>query len=185
MLNINPFIGIMKRIIFIFLSLIFYGCIYTDDESWGNLGEMEVYAPVYADSENNTISFLGNYPLKKPGKIYVYNSYLFVNEQYTGIHIINNEDPSAPEYVGFIKIPGNIDMAVRGSYLYADNLGDLITINISDLRKPEVTAREAGVYSHIIMMPPENGYFECIDRARKHLVTGWEKKVVMNPECHW
>ncbi|GAA0894301.1 hypothetical protein GCM10009122_39820 [Fulvivirga kasyanovii] len=175
----------MKRVKYIFLSLIFCSCVYTDDEPQENLGEMEVYAPIYADNESSTINFQDSYPLKKPGKIYVYGSYLFVNEQYAGIHVINNQDPSTPEYLGFMKIQGNIDMAVRGNYLYADHVGDLVTINISDLRNPEITAREEGVYSYMVTMPPEQGYFECIDRARKHLIVGWEKKVVMNPECYW
>ncbi|MBL6444812.1 hypothetical protein JMN32_00725 [Fulvivirga sp. 29W222] len=175
----------MEQAKYIFLSLLFCSCIYADDEALESLGEMEVYTPIYAGEEDNIISFQDSYPLKKPGKIYVYGSYLFVNEQQIGIHIINNENPAELEYVVFFRLPGNVDMAVRGNYLYADHVGDLVAINISDLRKPVVSTRIEGIYSYAVMMPPEPGYFECIDRARKHLMIGWEKKIVENPECYW
>ena len=67
--------------------------------------------------------------LKRPGKIYVKDDVILINEQGKGIHIVHNADPSAPKNVGFVKIPGNIDVAVKGDVIFADNYMDLVTLN--------------------------------------------------------
>jgi hypothetical protein len=84
--------------------------------------------------------------LKKPGKIYFYNGYVFVNERFEGIHIINNFDPANPVPIAFLNIPGNIDMAVQGDFLYADNAIDLLTLDISDPANPVLVNRDEGVF---------------------------------------
>lgn len=150
-----------------------------------NEDEREAYVPVYAEDEEKLIVTVENQPLKNPGKIYVYDEYLLVNELYSGVHVINNADSAAPEYVGFIKILGNVDIAVRGNFMYADHMGDLITIDIADIQQPVVTDRQVGLYSTRSVLPPERGYFVCIDRPRKHLIVRWEREIVKNAECYW
>ncbi|WP_205513339.1 LVIVD repeat-containing protein [Longitalea arenae] len=70
--------------------------------------------------------------LKNPGKIYMYGKYIFLNEQNEGIHIIDNSQPTAPRRISFIPIPGNVDLAVNGTTLYADAYSDLVTFDISN-----------------------------------------------------
>src|SRR5690606_8339027 len=53
-------------------------------------------------------------------KIYVYGNYLFVNEVNKGVHVIDNTNPASPVNKRFINIPGNVDIAVKGNFLYAD-----------------------------------------------------------------
>ena len=72
--------------------------------------------------------------IKKPGKIVVSGSLIFLNDYARGIHIIDNTDPTTPVRIAFIKIAGNIDMAVRGHILYADLNTDLVTLDISDMQ---------------------------------------------------
>src|SRR5690606_38062999 len=45
---------------------------------------------------------------------------------------IDNADPTDPRFISFIPIPGNVDIAVSGNYLYADMFTDMLTINIED-----------------------------------------------------
>ncbi len=71
-------------------------------------------------------------PLKNPGKIWIYRNYLFINELYKGIHIVDNRNPAAPQPLGFVSIPANVDLAVRGNILYADNHTNLLALDISD-----------------------------------------------------
>ncbi|HXB43433.1 MAG TPA: hypothetical protein VNV85_05220, partial [Puia sp.] len=66
------------------------------------------------------------------GKITVSGKYIFLSEPYKGIHVIDNSNPASPKNVSFINIPGNEDLAVTGSTLYADAYGDLVTLDISD-----------------------------------------------------
>ncbi len=70
--------------------------------------------------------------IKVPGKLFIIGKYIFLNEVNKGIHIINNSNPAAPVNIGFIDIPGNIDIAVKGNTLYADLYSDLVTLDISN-----------------------------------------------------
>ncbi|MFL5787787.1 MAG: LVIVD repeat-containing protein, partial [Flavisolibacter sp.] len=71
-------------------------------------------------------------PLQRIGKIYVYNQYIFINEINKGIHIINNSNPTHPQNTGFISIPGNVDIAVKDNYLYADSYSDIVVLDITN-----------------------------------------------------
>jgi len=71
-------------------------------------------------------------PLEATGKIYLFGNYIFLNEVNKGIHIIDNSNPRKPKNMSFINIPGNLDIAAQGDYLYADSYGDMIVLNISN-----------------------------------------------------
>ena len=70
--------------------------------------------------------------LKNPGKIYLYDTYVLINEVQEGVHIIDNSTPSNPQNIAFIPIPGNVDIAMKGNVLYADNYMDLLAIDITN-----------------------------------------------------
>lgn len=84
--------------------------------------------------------------LKKPGKIYSFGNYLLVNELQEGIHVIDNSNPKQPRETAFWKIAGNVDMAVKGHYLYADQYTDLLTIDIQDMYAPKVLSRAEATF---------------------------------------
>ena len=84
--------------------------------------------------------------MERPGKMYIKGDYLFVNEIKEGIHIINNKDRSHPEFITFINIPGNGDIAVRDNILYADSFSDLVAIDISDPQNPKEIDRVKNVF---------------------------------------
>lgn len=107
------------------------------------------YKPIYTTTEaiRAAFEFMPPEEIHYPGKIYLLGNYLFVNEIGEGIHIINNSDPSAPQKVGFINIPGNHDMAAKGSVLYADSYIDLLAIDISNLTDIKILKRMEGVFN--------------------------------------
>lgn len=84
--------------------------------------------------------------LEQPGKIYFYNNYVFINELREGIHVIDNADPANPVQLAFINIPGNVDMAVQGNILFADNYLDLLAIDISNPASPVQAGRSESVF---------------------------------------
>lgn len=106
------------------------------------------YEPIYKslDEIRQPIAAESSRDLKYPGKIYLYHNYLLINEKFEGIHVIDNNDPSNPVNVGFIKIEGNVDMAVKGNILYADSYIDLLTIDISDINNPQMLDRDEDVF---------------------------------------
>lgn len=76
-----------------------------------------------------TIALQSPQTLKAPGKIYIKDDILLINEMGKGIHIINNQNPQEPKNVAFINVPGNIDVAVKDDIIYADSYMDLVTLN--------------------------------------------------------
>ncbi|MDQ0637267.1 hypothetical protein QF042_000832 [Pedobacter sp. W3I1] len=88
-------------------------------------------------------------PAKRTGKIYIYNDYLFINEPNEGIHIYNNTNPSAPVNMGFLKIPGNVDLAIHNNILYADSFIDLLAFDISNLNGIKQVKRVTDVFNQL------------------------------------
>ncbi|MBK7410196.1 MAG: hypothetical protein IPJ40_20355 [Saprospirales bacterium] len=104
--------------------------------------------PVYKTIEQirQGISVEAARDLENPGKLYFYNNYVFINEVHEGIHVIDNTDPENPQQVAFIGIPGNVDMAVQGNILYADNYIDLLAIDITNPASPVLSGRSEQVF---------------------------------------
>ncbi len=86
--------------------------------------------------------------LENPGKIYVKDNYLFINEVKKGIHIIDNSNPSFPKAISFIQILGNVDIAVKGNILYADSYTDFVAFDISNPKDVKEVSRTKEVFSN-------------------------------------
>lgn len=117
-------------------------------------------------------------PIETAGKLYYKDGFIFLNEKYKGIHIIDNSDPSDPQNIGFINIPGCIDIAIKNNSLYADNAVDLVTINLSgSFSDLAVSQRVKNVFPEPI--PPDLDYipwrFSISERPEKTIIVGWEK----------
>ncbi len=114
------------------------------------------YNPIYfsVDEIRADISLSDPQALKKPGKIYYYNDFLFINEQKQGVHIFDNTNPESPVKIGFYKIPGNVDIAIANDLLYADNYMDLVTIDISDIYEPQTAYRVEDAFENYYYLDP-------------------------------
>ncbi|MBA2745855.1 MAG: hypothetical protein H0U44_06490 [Flavisolibacter sp.] len=94
----------------------------------------KIYTPIYKTLTEVRAEMGSQAPreIKQAGKIFLYGSYLFMNEPNKGIHVINNANPAVPIKIGFINIPGNVDLAVKGNYLFADSYSDIVVFDISN-----------------------------------------------------
>jgi hypothetical protein len=137
--------------------------------------EYATYEPVFmkrADLEQSVKYIAESRPLKNPGKIYCKDHYIYVNEIYKGVHVINNSNPSNPVKEGFIIIPGNVDMAVKENTLYVDNAVDLVAF---DLNSKQVTQR----IKNVLPEPPAPGYtnyHSWNNRPDSMILVGWTEK---------
>jgi hypothetical protein len=106
------------------------------------------------------------------GKIYLKDNYLFINEKYKGIHIYDNSDPSHPGNLAFIDIPGNVDLAIKGIYLYADSYVDLVVLDLTDIAHVQEVTRIIDIFPYTIPDVKENYPIAPIDQ-KKGVITGW------------
>lgn len=83
--------------------------------------------------------------MQNPGKIYVYGDLLLVNELNEGIHLIDNSNVSSPVPLKFIRIAGNMDIAVVDGYLYADQGPDLTVWDIQDVQNIGLVSRTKSI----------------------------------------
>jgi hypothetical protein len=61
----------------------------------------------------------------------------------------------------------------------------MVVINISNIQQPIETSRikDAFLVKGFLPVPPENGYYECVD-LKKGVVIGWEKDSVSYNGCY-
>jgi len=112
-------------------------------------------------------------PLSAPGKIYLKDGNLFVNEIGKGIHLYDNSNPASPKALGFLNIPGNYDLAILGNILYADSYVDLVTFDVSDLTNIKEVNRLEGFFKNYNSM----GFYSD---PVKGIVTTWEKTATVS-----
>ncbi len=147
----------LTGILILFLSISLLSCSDADiDEPFDASGS--AYEPIIMERGNleTSIDFIDNRALESTGKIYSYGKYILINEKYEGVHVFDNADPRNPLKIGFIKIPGCIDMAVKEGILYVDNAVDLVAIDINNLPEISLEKRIVGIFPELAA--PDLGY---------------------------
>lgn len=145
--------------------------------------------PIYSNELADVFEILDSQPLINPGKIYVYQDMLLVNEQQRGLHVFNNSDPRNPEKLFFISILGNNDMAVRNDILYADQNNNLLAIDLASIlsenllvtRTENIIDSYSLFYDQVNYEPNENNvFYECPNPILGRVVE-WELDSILNP----
>ncbi|GHE30304.1 LVIVD repeat-containing protein [Sphingobacterium griseoflavum] len=131
--------------LFLLAALLFYGCdkVTTERTYAVRLPTFVSMSTLRLQAEQMVVL---PQPLESTGKIYVYGDYLFINEPMKGIHIYNNADPKSPVPLTFLKVPGNVDMAINAGMLYVDSYVDLLTFDLADPAKPTLVHRNEDVF---------------------------------------
>jgi hypothetical protein len=141
------------------------------------------YAPTYGSAADLGFKFIAPRSINNPGKIYIHGNYLLVNEKREGIHILDNTDPASPQFLGFIFLPGNTDMAIKDNVLFADYQGQIIALSVNDLNNLTELGRLPLKDWLLGMPPPKGSYFECVDPS-KGVVVDWKFVELTNPSCY-
>lgn len=148
--------------------------------------EVTGYAPVYqTDPQVATIGSEDPQPIVSGGKIYIKDQMLFQVEAGKGIHVLNIANPSQPVKLAFLRVAGAQELSVKANLLYTNNYNDLVVIDITDIADIRLVKRLKEVF-HLTggSLPPERGYFECVDPDKGDVV-GWEKKTLHSPQCKY
>jgi len=136
----------MKNKLYVSLVLLFLfqGCVeYTEREECKRLEYV-----TFEEFRERGIEVLEPREIMKAKKIYSYQNLLFIAEENKGIHVIDNSDKKAPLSKAFLKISGNVDMAVKNSYLYVDSYMDLLVLDISNIEKIKLVTRQNDTFSY-------------------------------------
>lgn len=146
----------------------------------GPWSEETRYTPIFIAREDmdKGINFMQEKALSNPGKIYTWNQFIMINEKYEGVHFYDNTNPRSPQKIGFLSVPGNIDMAVKDGFLYVDNAVDLLAINISALPEVSLSKRIQNVFPELT--PPDLPYvplnYSSEKRPANTIIVKWEEK---------
>ncbi|ELR71552.1 hypothetical protein C900_02467 [Fulvivirga imtechensis AK7] len=111
--------------------------------------------------------------ISQAGKMFYNNGFLFINEPNQGVHVIDNRDPSQPQNITFINIPGAFDLAVKGHILFSDSYVDLVAIDITDVHN----AKEVGRLKDLFASYNSYGFYAT---AELGVVTGWKEVEQVN-----
>lgn len=147
----NCFMKKLSTLLVLFLAFVvvggMQGCI---KDTFKTTYTYTMFTPVYKTKTEVRQNIKSNTPrtLQYPGKLYMFGSYIFLNELDKGIHVIDNSNPASPVKLAFIDIPGNRDLAVKGNILYADLYTDLVTLDISNPHNVQVAKIIDNVFPH-------------------------------------
>ncbi len=168
----------MKKTLFLLFSLstlFLVSC--SNDNSDDQYAEYIVARPLVMSKAEfaTSVTIIAPQPIEESGKVYAYGNFIFINDKYRGIHIINNSNPQQPVKVGFINIPGNIDISIKNDYLFADSMMDLVVLDISDINNIKLVNRLEDVLYNNVFFPMEADLFEYEDYDYDtEIIVGWD-----------
>jgi len=178
----------MKKIILLLLLVSLTGCKNDDDQT-------ETYTVTFAVPEvisksewREQIEIQVPKPIVNVGKIYAYSDYIFISEKDEGVHIVDNSDPTNPQVIAFINIPGNEDISIKNNYLYADSSIDLVVFDITDINNISQAGLLEDVFDTYQILNISNpfGYVDFNNyNPENHVIVGWtfeEREVEFDSE---
>lgn len=169
-----------KLLAFLALAIILQGCWPIND------GEDDViiepfpesfYTPVTMPREafEASTTFEAPKSIINSGKIYVKDNFLFINEKNEGFHVFNNSNPENPINIGFIKVLGSSDLAVKGDILYVNNATDLVAIQPNfETQTVSITKRITNTFPQLFS--PDG--FQYYNLGEDEIIINW----VLNDE---
>jgi hypothetical protein len=157
----------------IFISFFLFSC---EDSTYK---EYKGYAPVYLTYDNlrKSVKIEQKADLKKPGKIYFKDNFIFIIEALQGIHVFDNTDPSAPQWKNFVAVPGVIDMAISGSFMFADSYVDVVILDLADIANIQEVGRMKDIIPYTIPKTGTDYPMGQVDKNRG-VVISWELRTI-------
>ncbi|MDX1348930.1 MAG: hypothetical protein R3279_01720 [Putridiphycobacter sp.] len=164
----------MKKISFIVFALSFLvvGC---KDKQFQ---KYTANVPVYTDFEEfrttlGTVKYESAKTIEQKGNIYFKDNFLFILDNFDGIHIIDNSNPAAPINKGYYAITGVTGIAINNQYLYANAYTDLVVIDVSIIENPAEVGRIENVFDYALPNYDPQYPLAEVDFS-KGIITGWK-----------
>lgn len=161
-----------KLIFYFFCSLVFTSCWPPGSD---NFESPSIYEPILMTREELEDSVIIESPknMEEVGKIYLWGSYIFINDNNKGFHLYDNQDPTNPNIIKYIKVPGSTDIAIRNNVAYMNQATDLLALSfVGNYHNIEVTERIRNVFPPQYISP--DGFY--IDYDINKILVGWRLK---------
>lgn len=161
----TPFMALM-----LVLSFGLSGCLEDDCDM---TFKHAVYEPVYMTVEelHNATKATAPRPVVAPGKIYLKDAILLINELGEGVHVFDNKNPENPQPLVFINAPGNYDLSMNCDNLYLDSGTDMLVFDMSDPSSPFLINR---VENALPALAEFNGY---VANSQGDVVIKWKQVI--------
>jgi len=134
----------MKKLysITVLFSLVFFSC---EKDTPADTHEVAIPITLSVADFRASVTFEEPKEIEQSGKIYVYEDYIFINDNLKGLMVVDNTD-FRPEKIKYINIPLNTDIAIKDDILFANSGRDLVTFDISNIRDIKVLERLEDVF---------------------------------------
>lgn len=164
----------MKNLLCLLLVFVLWSC--NDDDIQYETVNVAIPQVMSKAEFRNSVEILPSQTIDEAGKIYVYQDYIFVNDEFKGVHIIDNSNPASPQQISSIKIPGNVDISIKDNYLFADSSIDLLVFDISNINNIQIVERLEDVFSYYnYQIPVGTNVAEFGDyNPENDVIVGWE-----------
>ena len=163
----------MKKIVL----LLVYISLFTCNKDEGPTEYIDVAVPLLMSKSEfrSSVEIQGPRALEEAGKIYAYNDYIFVNDEFKGIQVIDNTNPSSPHAISYLKVAGNVDISIKNNFLYADSSTDLVVFDISNIQKIKTVGRLEDVFSAYDYKIPEGAVYADFSNfnSADQIIVGW------------
>ena len=128
--------------------------------------------------------------ITQAGKIYAYGNYVFINDDYKGVHIVDNTDPRNPVKLKFLEIPQNTDIAIKDDMLFANSAMDMVVFDVSDMNNIKQGERIENVFPNHNSRIPANAAFMDSDNfnPKTQVIVGYlieKRKIEMANNNGW
>jgi hypothetical protein len=178
----SPMIMNLKHPLLLLVSSIILLCSFSQDVGYYDSYDQTPILMLRSDFEKS-IKTSEPREMNFTTRINLKDSYIYIVELYKGVHVVNNADPSSPEVIHFINIPGCVDMVIKGDQLFARSAVDLVAIDISDLAavkeisnsRVRETFSELGIGSLSYNIPYK---FTKDQRPENTIIVGWENSKI-------
>lgn len=173
MTKIKPLLKILALLMLVFI----FGCIRRAEPI-----VYTKYTPILVAKSTliNSVKLQPAGSIETAAKIYYKDQYIFISEQFKGVHIIDNANPSKPINKAFIAVMGCVDMAIKNDVMYVDNAIDLVAIDLNEIQKGnlKILKRVANVFPEVA--PPDAGaipdMFNKQNRPQGTVIVDWKKE---------
>jgi hypothetical protein len=168
---------VFKWLLFLIVSVSLQSCLCfsKDCDSAPVSPPDEQFKPVLLNRTTfeNSIQILSSQSIVASGKIYVKDNLMFVNDLNKGFHVYNYTNPATPVKLGFIKILGATDLAIRDNTIYINQAVDLVTLNYNSANNTiQVLHRNKNVFPQKVS--PLGNY--AYESNENNIVIDWIKK---------